>query len=262
MKLAQLAVLKGVNLQKDQPLIIRANIRDVEFVRMVVETAYEAGARYVRINWHDEQLDVLNYRYQTVETLSNIRQWQYDRIRDEHDDKAAYLSIVSDKPGALADVDISKVNAYQQAYHRKMADLWSYNMNNEGQWCVLGVPSREWAKVVFPEMDEDEAFEKLGEAIFAVSRVSEDNDPLKEWEQHDQELISHAEKLNAYNFQALHFRSELGTDLQVSLVEDHIWVGGGCYTPEGVFFDPNIPTEECFCMPLKTGTEGIVYPSL
>ncbi|MCR4856425.1 MAG: aminopeptidase [Erysipelotrichaceae bacterium] len=260
-KLAELAVRKGVNLQKGQPLVIRANLRDVDLVRKIVKIAYENGASSVSIDWRDEELSLMNYKYQSIETLSDIPQWLYDKTKLQHEQKAAYLSIASDKPGALKEIDSAKMNAYQQAYYKKMADLQAYTMNNEGQWCVLGVPSVEWAKVVFPELSDEEAFEKLGDAIFAVTRVGEDNDPIAEWELHDRELIEHANKLNELDLKALHFTSELGTDLTVELVEDHIWVGGGCTTPEGVFFDPNMPTEECFCMPLKNGVNGIVHAS-
>ena len=260
-KLADLAIRRGVNLQKDQPLVIRANIRDIEFVRILVKKAYEQGARSVEIDWRDEELQIMNYNCRSVESLSDVPDWVYDRIKLQHDQKACYLSVISDKPGALKDVDTAKLDAYQQAYYKKTADLMGYTMNNEGQWCVFGIPSKEWAKVVFPEMDEDEAYEKLGDAIFAVSRVSEDNDPIEDWKKHDDELSEHARRLNELNLKEIHFTSSLGTDLTVGLVEDHIWVGGGCTTPDGVFFDPNIPTEECFCMPLKNSVNGIVYAS-
>ena len=260
-KLAELIVKKGVNVQKDQPVIINAHIHDAGFVKKVVRCAYEAGARYVTVEWRDTDLMKMMYQYSTKEVLSEIPQWQYDKTKYQHDGGACYISIASDKPGAMADVDGEKMNIANMAYYTKMADLMSYTMNNEGQWCVVGVPSREWAKVVFPDLPEEEAFEKLGDAIFAVTRVSEENDPIAEWEQHDREMLEHAEKLNEYSFEKLHFTSELGTDLYVGLVKDHIWVGGGCTTPKGVFFDPNMPTEECFCMPLKTGTDGIVYAS-
>ena len=260
-KLAELAIKKGVNLQKDQPLLIRANLRDKAFVKKVVKMAYENGAKSVTIDWRDEDLSRMNYQYQSIETLSDIPQWMYDRTKWQHDHKTAYLSIASDKPGALKDVDPEKLNAYQQAYYHKMDDLMAYTMNNEGQWCIIGIPSVEWAKVVFPDLSEEEAFEKLGDAIFKVTRVEEDNDPIADWEKHDRELIDHANKLNSYDFEKLHFTSELGTDVTVELVKDHIWVGGGCTTPDGVFFDPNMPTEECFCMPAKTGVNGIVYAS-
>ena len=260
-KLAELLVKKGVNVQKDQPVIINASVRDADFVEKVVRYAYEAGAKYVSVEWGDSKISKMAYQYQSMETLSEIPQHMYDKRKYQQDGGACYISIASGKPGEMADVDGEKIRAVNMAYYSKMADLMSYTMNNEGQWTIAGVPSLEWAKVVFPDLPDDEAFEKLGDAIFAVTRVTEDNDPIADWNEHDNELIEHAKKLNEYNFEKLHFTSELGTDLYVGLVKDHIWVGGGCTTPKGVYFDPNMPTEEIFCMPLKTGTNGIVYAS-
>ena len=260
-KLAELVVKKGVNVQKDQPVIVKALVQDAAFVKKVVRCAYEAGARYVSVEWRDSDLTRMAYEYETDEVLSEVPQWQYDRTKYQHDGGASYITVISEKPGAMAGVDGEKMRIANQAYYSKMADLMSYTMNNTGQWSVIGVPSVEWAKAVFPTLREEEAFEKLGDAIFSVTRVTEDNDPIAEWNLHDKEMIEHAEKLNRFCFKKLHFTSGLGTDLQVELVDEHIWVGGGCTTPKGVYFDPNMPTEECFCMPLKTGTNGIVYAS-
>lgn len=260
-KLAELVVKKGVNVQPGQLVVINANVHDAAFVRRLARFAYEAGARTVSVEWRDGELTKMLYRYASEEVLSEVPQWQYDKRKYQQDKGACYISVSSDKPGALADVDGRKLSAANRAYYAKMADLMGYTMNNEGQWCVIGLPSAEWAGVVFPGLSEEEALEKLGDAIFAVTRVSEDNDPIAAWEQHDREMIEHADRLNAFRFKKLHFVSGLGTDIEVELVDDHIWVGGGCTTPSGVFFDPNMPTEECFCMPLKTGTNGIVYAS-
>ncbi len=260
-KLAELVVKKGVNVQKDQPVIIKASVQDAAFARKVAKCAYEAGARYVSVQWHDTDLSRMAYLYETDEVLAEVPQWQYDRMKYQQDGGACYINITSDEPGAMADIDSGKLRIANQAYSAKMADLVPYTMNNVGQWTVIGVPSAAWARAVFPDLDEEEAFEKLGDAIFSVTRVTQDNDPIAEWEQHDRELLEHADRLNGFNFKKLHFTSELGTDLDVELVKGHIWVGGGCTTPKGVFFDPNMPTEECFCMPVKTGTNGIVYAS-
>ena len=260
-KLARLAVRKGVNVQKDQPLVIRASVRDYAFVRLVVKEAYEAGAKSVSVNWADQEISKMGFTYESEETLAEIPDWIHEQTKSRQEAGSCFLSIISDKPGAMADVDPKKLGAYQRAYYQKMGDLQAYTMNNIGQWCVIGIPSMEWAKVVFPELPEEEAFEKLGDAIFSVTRVGEDNDPVADWDAHDAELIGHAEKLNAYNFKELHFTSELGTDVTVGLVQDHIWVGGGCFTPNGVYFDPNMPTEECFCMPEKTAVNGKVVAS-
>lgn len=260
-KLAKLAVRKGVNVQPDQPLVISASVRDIAFVRMVAKEAYEAGARFVRINWSDVELTRMDYEYQSMETLQSIPQWSYDKRKDAIDQKACFLTIRSDAPGAFDGLDGEKIHAVQVAGAKKFKPLQSYTMNNEGQWCVLGIPSMEWAKKIFPEMEPEMAYKKLEEAIFSVSRVTEEGDPIEAWNAHDSRLMGYGEKLTAYQFKALHFSSGLGTDLTVGLVKNHIWVGGGCFTPGGVYFDPNIPTEECFSMPEKTATEGIVYAS-
>ena len=97
--------------------------------------------------------------------------------------------------------------------------------------------------------------------LYEVVRIKEDNDPIAEWKEHEAKLQERANKLNAYRFKELHFTSELGTDVYVGLVKGHIWVGGGCSTPKGVFFEPNLPTEEIFCMPEKTKVNGVVYAS-
>ena len=260
-KLAELVVKKGANVQKDQPVVIRAGVQDAAFVKKVVKRAYEAGARYVSVEWHDDDLTKMSYQYESIEVLSEIPQWRYDKTKYQHDGGACYITILSEKPGVMADVDSEKIKAANMAYYTKMADLIPYTMNNIGQWSVIGVPSVEWAKVVFPDLSEEEAFEKLGDALFAVTRVTEDNDPVADWDLHDKELIAHAERLNSYKFKKLHFTGENGTDLEVELMDGHIWIGGGCMTPGGVYFDPNMPTEECFTMPKKTGVNGIVYAS-
>lgn len=260
-KLAELAIRKGVNIQKGQPLVIKANVQDAAFVKKAAKCAYEAGARSVSVEWRDSDLVRMAYQYEKDEVLAEVPQWIYDKVKYQHDSGACYLTVLSDKPGAMADIDSEKINIANTAFYTKMADLMGYTMNNEGQWCVIGLPSAEWAEAVFPDLSPEEAYEKLGDAIFAVTRVTEDNDPVEAWNLHDQEMIEHADQMNAYGFKTLHFTSELGTDLYVDLVKDHIWIGGGCTTPAGVYFDPNMPTEECFCMPMKTGVNGVAYAS-
>lgn len=260
-KYARLAIRRGVNIQEGQMLIIRASVEIRDFVRLCVEEAYAAGAGMVDVQWRDAELDKLGYEFRSEASLSEVPQWMYDRKAYEQEKKAAYLSLASDQPGLMADVDQTKIQTWQSAFMTKMHPLDRYLMNNEGQWCVIGVPTAGWAKVVFPGMDEASAYEALEENIYAVCHVTEDNDPVAEWQQHDEVLIRHSRQLNEYQFKALHFTSGLGTDLTVKLVKDHIWVGGGCETPQQVYFDPNMPTEEVFCMPERDGTDGIVYAS-
>ena len=111
-------------------------------------------------------------------------------------------------------------------------------MGNKSQWTIVSEPNPVWAKQVFPELDENDAVEKLWQAILEASRVTSDNDPIKEWEEHNKRLLAHNKILNNYNFKHLHFKNSLGTDLIVELVKDHLWAGGGEVAANGTYFNP------------------------
>jgi aminopeptidase len=131
-------------------------------------------------------------------------------------------------------------------------------MGNRSQWTIVAAPNPVWAKRVFPDLEEDQAIDALWDAILQASRVTEDNDPIQEWKEHNDRLLTHNKILNDYQFDHLHFKNSLGTDITIKLVENHVWAGGGETSTKGVWFNPNIPTEENFTMPHKTGVNGKV----
>ncbi|SFK56623.1 Thermophilic metalloprotease (M29) [Halobacillus dabanensis] len=53
-KYADLALNKGVNLQRGQGLIINAPIEAAELVRAISAKAYGKGAKNVHLEWNDE----------------------------------------------------------------------------------------------------------------------------------------------------------------------------------------------------------------
>ena len=163
-KYAKLAVVSGVNVQPGQMLVISASVTDYEFVRMCVKAAYEAGAGYVKINWHDEQDNLMNYQYASTETLEETPQWKYDMTDWEHKKGCCYLHVISDTPGLMKDIDPAKIQRVQAAYSKKNAPLKKYTMNNDGQWSIVALPSAGWANKVFPDKKEDEAVEALMDA--------------------------------------------------------------------------------------------------
>ena len=257
-KYADLAVRIGANVQPNQLLVINGSVTDYEFIRMCTNSAYEAGAKEVIINWSDEQVALATYMNASLETLCEVPQWSIDKAQWTQDNGAAFLHVISDTPGLMKSVDPHKMQSAQMARMKKTAHLQKYTMNNEGQWSIVALPSAGWAKIVFPDLDEDAAVEKLMDAILMSSRVSDDNDPVEEWKKHNHEVTEHSRILNEHNFKFLHFKSETGTDLTVELVKNHVWAGGCEETTKGVIFNPNIPTEENFCMPYKYGVNGKV----
>lgn len=257
-KYAELAVKMGSNVQKGQMLVINADVRDYEFVHLCVEEGYKAGAGEVSVNWSSECTTKMAYEYQTTETLCEIPQWTYDRRAYAQEKGCCFLHVVSSTPDLLKDIDAEKIQAYQMVAGKKFQPLQAYTMANKGQWCIVAVPSAGWAKKVFPDMEETAAIKALWEAILTSVRISEDNDPVAEWEKHNAEILRHSKQLNDYNFKELHFKNSLGTDLTVELVENHIWSGGCEEAANGAIFNPNMPTEENFCMPHKYGVNGKV----
>lgn len=262
-KYAELAIVKGVNLQKDQILIINTSIDAVEMTRACVKSAYEHGAKQVLVNYRDEYISRYDFLYQTEETLCDIRKWQIDSKLDYLKEGACVLHIVSDIPGIMKDVPADKLSKRSMAMASANKEAQDYTMANKTQWCIVAVPNKEWAKLVFPEFeDDDAAVEELWERILSCVHVTPDNDPIEEWTQLNESFQKRVDILNGYQLKELHFKNSLGTDLQVKLVDRHIWAGGCDVTVgKNISFNPNMPTEEIFTTPHRSGVNGKVVAS-
>ena len=258
---ASLTVKSGANQQKGQPLMISANTETREFVRLIVDEAYEAGASDVRVRWNDENTSHSTYKYKTKEQLEEVPEYIVKEYEYYIEKGYALIAVHATTPGLLADIDPEKLQAASIAQSKALKMWREHTMGNRTQWCVISIPTSAWALKVFPEQKEAEAVESLWNAILSAVRVEEDNDPVAEWDKHTKRLQHNNKVLNDFNFKSLHFTSGLGTDLEVELVKNHIWAGGNEESTKGVIFNANMPTEENFSMPLKTGVNGIVYAS-
>jgi len=257
-KLAKLAVKVGVNVQKGQIVIVRATTETKELAREITEEAYKAGARQVYVQWSDDFVSKSGLIYQAVEDLTDIPAWLVDQQRKFMEDGACYISISSPIPGLNKEVDPIKAQKQSVAAQKALSFFREHMMGNRTQWTIVAAPNAIWAKQVFPDLSESDAVEALWSAIFDASRVQEGKDPVALWDKHNAILLAHNKVLNNYNFKHLHFKNGLGTDLIVELVPNHVWAGGGEHSTRGVYFNPNIPTEETFTMPYKWGTRGKV----
>lgn len=258
-KYAELVVKVGVNVQKDQIVVVRSSTENKELVRLITKEAYLVGAKRVYADFSDDYVNKYMYEYASAETLEDIKSYQIDKARYYVDEGAAFISITSPIPGLNAGLDGSKITRAMIASQKATPFFQEHLMANRSQWVVIGAPNLVWAEKVFPNLKGDTAIAALWDAILNSSRVYEDNDPIKDWEEHNAYLSKNNDKLNNFNFKALHFTNKLGTNLTVGLVKDHIWAGGGEISGSGVYFNPNIPTEESFTMPEKLATEGLVY---
>lgn len=257
---AKLCVKVGINIQPGQPLVVHAPIEGVEFARLIAKNAYEAGASEVYVNWNDEVITRLKYEYAPMEVFENFPKWYADGLEDYAKKGAGFLSISAQDPELLKGIDPKKIAANNKSSSIALKEFRNYTMNDKNTWCVVSIPTKSWAKRVFPNLSEDEAVERLWKAIFDATRMNTE-DPIKAWQDHMENLKKKVDYLNSLELKSLHYTSANGTDLVVELPEGHIWAGGGAVDQNGVEFAPNMPTEEVFTMPLKTGVNGVVYSS-
>lgn len=255
---ARLAVEVGVNVQKNQMLFINAPIEAAKLVEYIVEDAYHIGSSKVVVNWQDDFSSKLFYLHGSEEKLKEVPDYVVDRLKYIVDNNACVLSISSPNPEMYKDVNPSIISMVSKASGPKTKFYSDYMMASKSQWAIIAYPNKTWAKKVFPSLDENDAVEKLLEAILYTSRVDESSSAVENWKKHINNLDVHNQILNEYNFKSLHFENSLGTDLDIELVENHIWAGGGELSSNGVLFAPNIPTEETFTMPHKDKINGTV----
>jgi len=249
----------GVNIQKGQKLLINCPVDCAYFARMAMEEAYKSGAEDVMIEWADEYSDRINYLLAPDSNFGKEIAWKAERFKYLVDEGYNFLAVEASDPEILKDVDPERIQKNQRAA-RKIRKPFSDKVSSyEIQWCIACVPTIAWAKKVFPNAkNDDEAMELMWDAVFHATRI-DDNDPIKNWESHIENLIQKRDALMKHNFKYIHFKNSLGTDLEIQLPKDHIWVSSGEKAGTGYSNVPNIPTEEVFTAPLKNGVNGIVY---
>ena len=257
-KYAQLIAQTGVNVQPGQEVFIAADLDQPEFVKMLVEECYKRKAKKVVVDWSYQPLQKLHYRYRTMTTLSKLDNYEEARWQHYVDTIPCRIYLLSEDPDGLNGINQEKMAKSQQRLYptiRKYRD----QIENKYQWCIAAVPGAAWAKKLFPGLRTSQAMEKLWEAILSTSRV--DEDPLAAWDAHNQDLHDRCQYLNSLHLRQLKYKSANGTDLTVGLIPEGQFCGGGETSLQGIFFNPNIPTEECFISPKRGEAEGIVYAS-
>lgn len=256
-KYAELIAHSGVAIRKGQDVVINADVNQEKFVAMLVEACYKEGARVVEVRWSSLSCAKVAYRKASQKALSEVTPVQIARAERDCDRLPAMIHILSTDPDGMKGVNPKKAAEIRKA-QMKVLHPYRVKMDNHYQWCIAAVPSPEWAKKVFPNLSKAKAVEALWEAILKVSRA-DDGNGIANWEAHDKDLKKRCAYLNSLRLKKLHYTSENGTDLTVGLIPGVIFLGGGEKNIEGDYYQPNIPSEECFTSPRKGEAEGIVY---
>lgn len=259
---AQLLVNVGMNVQPGQPVFIRSSVDALELTHYIVEAAYKRDASDVKVEYSDDRLTRLKFEYESLEHFENneVKDYEVNKRMDYVNRGAANLALITQDPDLLNGIDNDKLGTFQRAYSTAYKGYMEKSQKNQFPWCVAAFPSKAWSKRVYPELTEDEAYQKFIEEVLDIVRV-DGNDPVENWQNHVANLSKHAKKLQNKNYKALHYISE-GTDLEIGLPDGHIWEDATSYTSEGQSFVANIPTEEVFTAPHRAKVNGYVTNKL
>ena len=256
---SKLALKIGVNLQRGQGLEIVCPVEKHQVAEAMCEQAYKLGASIVRIRWNDQKIDRLSYVHADMQALTEVPKWFVDSKNYLTEKGFCYVAISADDPDAFIDAPADKIAATARARGRAIKKFSDAVMSNGIRWCVVSVPTLNWAKKVFPNSSDPE--KDLSLAIEKCMRLDAP-DPIKAWEEHVEKLETRARFLNEKNFEYIRFKNALGTDLKVGLATDHNWICAKEKAKDGVYFVANLPTEEIFTAPHANKVDGTLVSAL
>ncbi len=259
---ARLLVEVGLGVEKGQTMILSSPVECAPFARLCASAAYDLGCGEVVMNWTDDYMTRERFLRAQDAAFDTPRAWRKAFFTDYSAQGAAYLALAAEDPETLLGVSPDRLVRAQRTSSAERESFDRLQMANAFPWCVAGVPVAAWAKKVFPALAEDAAIAALWDAIFKTVRVTGDGSAAARWREHIALLTARKEKLNALRLKSLHYTNSLGTDLTVELPDDHLWAAGSAATPAGHGFIANMPTEEIFTAPRKTGVNGTVCASL
>ncbi|GAB6930259.1 aminopeptidase [Paenibacillus sp. JCM 10914] len=253
---AELAVKVGANVQPGQTLVVNAMIEAASLVRLIVKHAYQAGAKLVKVNYSDEVVTRIRYDLAPEESFTEPPTYFANEVTELAEQGAAFITILSSNPDLMKGVDPERISTYQRTYGAAMSRYRQYQQADKMSWNGIAFASPDWAAKVFPDVPKEQQVAKMWDAIFHAVRADLE-DPIGAWEDHIDTLQRKSDELNHKKYHKLRFTST-GTDLTIELPEGHIWAQAGSYNEKGERFVANIPTEEVFTAPLKTGVNGTV----
>lgn len=252
----------GVNLQADQTLVITigssAPIEEAApIVRRVARQAYDMGARHVYVNWDDAEFARTSMAMTPEQALAEIPTWRFQWLEELAGQGAAFLNLAAPDPDLYRGINPLRVATVSRASARASEGLSASAMSLRHAWCIGSFATTAWARLLYPEKSAPEALAALWDYIFTATRVNQP-DPIEAWRMHLAGLNDRVRLLDSARFQALRYRAP-GTDLRLELPARQHWNGGGgAVSARGVPFVPNLPTEEVFCLPVRTGVDGVV----
>ena len=262
-KYAKALLQVGVNLQKGQILLLQTCTDALELAREVTKQAFEMGAKDVIVHIDDAEINHLRALYCDTETLRDVPEWKKESLDYYLRQDCVQMGLMASYPTLNNDVPSEKLLAQNYSSNEVRNVVRKHIHAGTLKWTGTVHPSMNWAKKLYPELSAEDAYLKLDDALCAMMRVDDETDPVENWHEHCASMAKVSKKLNDYNFKSLHITSELGTDITMDLVKDHIWTSAADMGSSKVSepYVANMPTEEIFTDPDFRSVNGIAYAS-
>ncbi len=235
-------------------MAVNASVGQEPLARATAAAAYRRGAQYVDVLYFDPYVKRARIENAEEGTLDYVPPWYVSRLTglaDRGDARIGFAGAVA--PDALDDLDPARLGRDQLPWLKEASQVINDRSTN---WTIVPCPNREWAKLVFPALGEEEAYERLWNELWHVLRLDEP-DPEQAWVSRTALLKASAEALNVHAFDALELRGP-GTELTVGLLPGSVWLAGDFETRDGLQHLPNLPTEEVFTAPDPARVDGRV----
>ena len=258
-KFAELILTRGVNLQKGQLVMLAAPIEGAAFARVIMEKAFQMGARDVMLKWADQLGGEIRTRYASMETLTDIPKWLADSYNDYADADTVFIALDAEFPPPTG-LDPAKLSASRVARMKATKPMSDSRMKNVTRWNIASVATVEWAGMLYPDLAPADALDQLWHDVLYCTRALGE-DPIADWDAHVERNNAYRDKLNDARFTELHFTSGLGTDLTIGMPEGYLFAGSQEHGPNGEKFIANMPSEEIFSAPHRDKVNGTVVAS-
>jgi len=261
-KYAELIATLGIGANPKQDVVIKAPVEAYQFVRYLSLALYNNKARMVSVDWTDGVCTKQKIMHGSISKLEQVPEWIISKEETRTNGNVSKIVLEGEDPAIFKSVNSRKLSCYNRALVEALYHTKKPYYVNDLAWCVAAVPTKAWAKRIFPELSPTQALQSLWEAIYEACYVKEDENAIDNWNKHIAELDKHAQIMNKYQFKELRYTNSLGTNLTVGLVDNHIWGSArGTQGFNGRYFVPNLPTEEIFSMPHRMKTTGKVFAS-
>jgi aminopeptidase len=249
---ARIVIRVGINLETGREVAIRAMLEHAPLVRALVRAGYEAGARWVEVDYQDLEVLRSQIALGPEEAVGTAPRWMFERLRDVGEQRRAQVFVVGFPPDMFGGLDPARVARSFPLLAALRGEIQKLQDSKARAWTAVACATPSWAEQVYGEPD----VERLWQAIAHVCRLDEP-DPVAAWQTHIDNLQARAALLNERRFDAVRFRGP-GTDLTLGLLPRSRWYSCASKTDLGLRHVVNFPTEEVYTSPDRRRADGVV----